>query len=122
MLGWEIVIQRGAIRHPFEMPPAGELVATWLTGPGGTRWLDELVESKSAIGLGGDGYPCRYALTVGALLVTLKSGTPRAHGPPVIGEDYYLPGNWTGANRIELEVLQAADPTEILLVEAWDQS
>jgi hypothetical protein len=61
-------------------------------------------------------------LTVAALLSTLRAGTPKGTGSAVIGDDYYLPAGWTGANRIELELLQAADPTELLLVEAWDQS
>ena len=122
MLGWEIMIFRGANRRPFDVPGSGSLVARWMTGLGGTRWLDRLAEQGGAVVLGGDGYPCRYVLTVGALLSTLKSGTPKAEGSAVVGDDYYLPSNWTGSNSLELEVLQAAQPTEMLVVEAWDQS
>jgi hypothetical protein len=122
MLGWEIMIERGTNKAPFETPLKGQLVANWLTSLGGMRWLDRLVESGHAVDLGGNGYPCRYVLGVGTLLRVLRSGTPQAEGPPVIGDDYYLPGNWTGRNRLELEVLQAADPLELLLVEVWDQS
>ena len=93
-----------------------------MTGIGGTCWLDRMVESGHAIDLGGNGYPYRYALAVGTLLRTLQSGTPKAEGPPVIGDDYFLPGHWTGRNHIELELLQAADPTELLIVKAWDLS
>ncbi len=122
MLGWEILIERGVNHHPFETPSKGQLVASWMTGLGGTDWLDLLVSSGHAVDLGGNGYPCRYALTVGVLLQTLRTGTPKASGPSVIGDNYYIPSNWTGTNRLELEILQAADPLEILVVEAWDQS
>lgn len=122
MLGWEIMIQRGANKAPFDASSKGQLVANWMTGLGGTRWLDDLVKSGHAIDLGGNGYPCRYAIAVGTLLRVLRTGTPQADGPAVIGDDYFLPSNWTGTNHIELEMLQAADPTELLMVEAWDQS
>lgn len=122
MLGWEIMIERGANSAPSESPLKGQLVANWMTGIGGTCWLDRMVESGHAIDLGGNGYPYRYALAVGTLLRTLQSGTPKAEGPPVIGDDYFLPGHWTGRNHIELELLQAADPTELLIVKAWDLS
>lgn len=122
MLGWEIMIERGANRQPFEVPSIGQLVASWRTGLGGTDWLERLVKSGHAIDLGGNGYPCRYALSVGVLLETLKTGTPAGKGAFAIGDDYYLPSNWTGSSYLELELLQAADPLEILVVEAWDQS
>lgn len=122
MLGWEIMIERGANKAPYEVPLKGQLVATWMTGPGGTRWLDRLVESGHAVDLGGNGYPFRYVLGVGTLLRVLRSGTRQGDGPPVIGDDYFLPSNWTGKNWLELELLQGADHAELLVVEAWDQS
>ncbi len=116
------MIERGANSAPFEAPLKGQLVASWTTSVGGTRWLDRLVESGHAVDLGGNGYPCRWVLGIGTLLKVLRSGTPRGEASPVVGDDYYLPANWSGKNRLELEQLQSADPLELLIVEAWDQS
>ncbi|MDY0006430.1 MAG: hypothetical protein RBS22_06355 [Spongiibacteraceae bacterium] len=122
MLGWQLIIRRGAKRAPFDDSVNEQRVASWRAALGGTRWLDDLVESGHALDLGGNGYPCRYVVAVGTLLEMLQSGTPRSEGASVIGDDYVLPGTWTGDEDIALELLYAADPLELLVVEAWDQS
>jgi hypothetical protein len=72
--------------------------------------------------LGGDGYPCRYALMAGVLKVALQSGVPAHNGPMVIGDDYCLPAGRTGSARIDGKRLSELDPDTLLSIEAWDQS
>lgn len=122
MLGWEFFITRqtgtGA-STPKENTP---LLASWLAGLGGTDWLNVLVTAGVAAHLGGNGYPSLYSIPAGALAEVLRHGLPKHDGPLVIGDDYVLPGGWTGDARIDLASLQSLTPNELLLVEVWDQS
>lgn len=122
MLGWEFFITR-QIRNGADAQKANEpLLASWLAGVGGTKWLDDLVSAGVAIHLDGNGYPTRYSIPVGALIEVLSDGVPRHKGPLVVGDDYVLPGGWTGNARIDLVSLKSLASNELLLVEAWDQS
>jgi hypothetical protein len=88
----------------------------------GADWLDELVADGKALDLGGNGYPSRYAVTAGVLLAILRSGLPRCDGPLVFGDDYVLPSGWMSTPSIDEKRMLALDPSEILVIEAWDQS
>jgi hypothetical protein len=121
MLGWEFFIRRQddeAHRATRSTPT----LARWQAGIGGTQWLDDLVSKGVAADLGGNGYPNRYTLPVGVVVSVLAGGLPRHSGPLVIGDDYVLPGGWTGNAQFDIAQLKSLDPNEILLVEAWDQS
>ena len=122
MLSWQFFIKRQVTNAlgagDFENPT----VATWESGWGGTDWIEHLVEKGSATDLGGNGYPCRYLASAAVLFSTLQHGVPKHTGPPVIGDDYFLPGGWTGKANIDLPRLRELDASEILVVEAWDQS
>lgn len=96
--------------------------AEWDAGLGGTDWIDRLVAQGKAIDLGGNGYPLKYAAAASTLIEVLRNGPPKHQGPPVVGDDYFLSGGWVGNPRIDLKALEALDPGEILLVEAWDLS
>ena len=122
MLGWEFFVRKqsyaGADGHAAEGAP----LASWKASLGGTQWIDDLVTNSKAADLGGDGYPNRYTVAAGTMLAVLRQGLPRHDGPLVLGDDYVLHQGWTGDASIDIERLQLIDPSEILLVEAWDQS
>ena len=99
-----------------------DLIAHWRTGMSGTNWLDQLVKEGHASDLGGDGYPCKYSVTAGVLLPILTSGLPTNNSPLVIGDDYVLPENWSDEITWNREVTLACQPSELLTIEAWDQS
>lgn len=123
MLGWEIVI--------FDADPEdledGELrrigeIGCWMTGLGGTDWLDDLVREGLAVGLGGNGYPMTYTLPASTLRRRLIDGLPRPTGGAVVGSDYVLPAGWLGKLRIDIRRLAALPSNSVLTIEAWDQS
>lgn len=116
MLGWEILVLRKADTAPKD------LVAHWETGMGGVRWLDQLAKDGHASDLGGNGYPCKYTVTAGVLLPILTRGLPTNSSPLVIGDDYVLPKNWSEEITWIREVALACEPSELLTIEAWDQS
>ena len=120
MLGYGIVIIRqsdAGLSYEQRSP-----LAEWDTGLSGKKWLDQLVVKGKAIYLGGNGYPLKWAVAASTVLAVLGSGPPKHDSPPVFGDDYCLPGGWVGESQIDLDALQALDPGEILLVEAWDLS
>ena len=116
MLGWEIDIFRNSDTE------SKDLVAHWRAGMSGTNWLDQLVKIGHASDLGGDGYPCYYSATAGVLLSILASGPPKNNSPLVIGDDYVLPENWSDEITWNREVALACQSSELLTIEAWDQS
>ncbi len=120
MLGWGFVVIRQCEekasyedRSPF---------AVWDASIGGTKWIEQLVAAGKAVDLGGNGYPLKYAAAVSILIKALRHGPPTHGGPVVVGDDYALPSGWTGNSSINIQALEALDPGEILLVEAWDLS
>ena len=121
MLGWEFFVTRqvGPIDPKDRRPP----LARWRVGPGGLRWLDDLVAKGGGRYIGGNkGYPERYAVPAAVVAAVLIHGPPQEDGPPVFGDNYYLPGGWSDDDNIDLVRLRSLDPLEMLLVEAWDQS
>lgn len=121
MRGWELFV----LTQP---PPRdssyseSDILARWMTGINGLEWLSELVTQGRAQDLGGEGYPCSYSIAAGVLAEALSKGIPKNHGPEIIGDDYVMPAGWAGSGRIDLPRLQALEPTQILSIEAWDQS
>jgi hypothetical protein len=120
MLGWEFFVTRQV--GPIDPKARRAPLARWMTGIGGTKWLDDLASKGGALDLGGNGYPCLYAVPAAVLVAVLRHGPPRIDAPPVVGENYYLPGGWIGDTNIDLVGLRSIDPLEMLQVEAWDQS
>lgn len=116
MLGWEFfVTRRGDEDKALSL-------ASWTSGLDGTDWLDRLVTEGVAIGLGGNGYPNRYLVPAEHLLLMFEKGLPAYGGPLVIGDDYIMPPGWRGQLTVDHRRLRELDPSEQLMVEAWDQS
>ena len=122
MLGWEFFVHIATERVPGQ-PHTDRALANWMTGLGGTDWIDTLVTTGAATDLGGNGgYPCRYSLTAAEFLKAVKDGVPKHKGPDVFSTKYVVRGGWIGEAIIDLERLHALPPDTMLEVEAWDQS
>ena len=91
MIGWLIIVSL-----PNAEGEDRQVVARWKAGADGIRWLEHLVQTGKADKLARDGYPNRYASSVGAVQSMVE-----AHCPENV-----LPSS-AAAN---------------LLIEAWDQS
>jgi hypothetical protein len=104
MLGWYFCILRSAEASPGLTANNSLQLASWEAGLGGTKWIDDLVSSGTATDLGGNGYPNRYSAQANDLVAALRALV--AHQ----------------SRSIDLAKLEALDPSEVLLVEAWDQS
>ncbi len=112
MLGWEIFV--------FSVADKSSSIANWMTGMSGLHWIDELVREGNAIDLGGNGYPCRYSITAGAMLSIVQAGLAPDNSPSVLSDDHVLLRGWNGDAFLAKLAGYCAD--EILIIEAWDQS
>ena len=121
MLGWDFVVYAGAVQGD-NVEPSRPRLASWSTGPGGTAWIEKLCTTGEAVDLGGNGYPKRYVMTAAVLRAALREGVPRHDSPPVVGEDYFLPGGWTGKLEVDGKNLDVLPDHALLTVDAWDQS
>ncbi len=121
MLGWEFFIDKqldGASKRGIPRRP----LASWKTGLSGIDWLEELVNQGQAEFLGGDGYPLRYRAKASVLALKLLAGPPVHRGPLVIGDDYVMAPDYTGAFTIDRARFSECQLDEILEIEAWDLS
>ena len=126
MLGWEVIVYRLADGGSSPAKPEsarGNKIASWLTAMDGLNWIDALVGSGKAFGLGGNGYPLAFTATAEDLI-------PRfIQGPPQALETFYL------CEGISALAISDSEETvsglvesvgcrmgEWLLIHAWDQS
>jgi len=122
MLGWDFSVYPLRFMDGPGQPRKDATLATWETGLGGLDWVEELARRGRAVSLGGNGYPFRFVLTAAELRPILETGLPRPTGPAVVGDDYFKPADWLGRAKINLPALRQLDPSDLLVVEAWDQS
>ena len=125
MIGWWIVV---STHSPEERDRADQearraaILAQWETGADGIRWIEHLTEAGKAAKLAGGGYPNRYTARAGDVLPLIANGLPKHDGPTVIGEDYVLPGSWTGNVIIHPDRIAACPADKLLTIDVWDQS
>ena len=125
MLGWWIVI---SMQTPEERDRADQdtrraaLLANWETSVNGSRWVHQLVEQGKAMQLSSGGYPNRFTAKACDVLPLFANGLPQHDGPTVIGEDYVLPGSWTGNVIIHPDRIAACPLDKLLTIDVWDQS
>lgn len=121
-LGWEFIVCKksdfDAVGKAYEAP----ILARWMASLGADKWIADLAAAGIATDLGGSGYPNRFTVPAAAVVPILMQGPPKYLGPMVIGDDYVHSGGWVGDARIDLAGMSALAPTEILMVEVWDQS
>jgi hypothetical protein len=95
-------------------------IASWSTGLGGCRWLDDLVKQGLAKDLGGNGYPNTYELTLDTLLDRIIPSPPSDDAPLVISDDVSDDNN--KSFKVNLDLIMDLDSKTVVTVEAWDQS
>ena len=126
MLGWQISVYRqpdGGRLPATATSGQGRRLAVWQTGLGGLEWLDELVKAGKAVDLGGNGYPCRYTVTAGALVPRVVDMPPGARRVWVYEEGViFLRRSGKGRRWVDRTAALSCGPDEWLLVEAWDES
>jgi hypothetical protein len=96
-------------------------IATWSTGLGGCKWLDDLTKQGIGKDLGGHGYPNRYELPLSVLLDKIVPIPPTGPTPLVIGEAYVSNGSISNYKLHDNMILDI-DFNAVVEIEAWDQS
>jgi hypothetical protein len=124
-LGWHVTVYRqqndGTTPANFETPQGAE-IAVWQTHAWGLRWLDDLVAQQKAIDLGGNGYPMKYTALAQHIIPQLRERPPEADEIWTIDPgDVLLPG-WLGKTTKDPSTMDACQPNEWLIIEAWDRS
>ena len=122
MLGWHFNVYPYRLRAASGEERMAARVASWETGLGGTDWIDRLAKDGRAVALGGGGYPLRFVISAAEILNVFEKGLPRPKGPVVVGDDYYTPPDWLGKATVNIEAIRKLAPSELLMIEAWDQS
>lgn len=125
MLGWHISVyrQEDGGRAPASFGAAhGTRLAVWQTGLGGLDWIDALVKEQKAISLGGNGYPLEFTATAAHLKAQLLDGPPGAKSMWSCDPGDILLPEWAGKTVKDLEAVDACQPDERLLIQAWDES
>jgi len=85
------------------------------------RWIDELVESGTAIAASLNGYPSVFYAKAADVLPRLESppeANPIWHSDPsdILGEQ------WAGRTVVDSSAVETCSPDEWLWIEAWDES
>jgi hypothetical protein len=124
MLGWHISVYRqadGGRKPATSASSRAARLAVWQTGVGDLDWLEELVRSGEAIGLGGSGYPCWYTAKALAILNRALPSPPGARSAWASDPGDILTDGWEGHTVIDDTAVQSTSPDEWLLIE-WDES
>lgn len=119
MLGWHISVfpDNGNPRYDSQ-----EVVCRWVTGLGGTDWLEQMAKDGRALKVSWNGYPCGYIMLWKELLPELLLHPKPYEGPTVIGEDYVMEKGWWQGKKVNPEALARCQPDTMMRVDAWDQS
>ncbi len=99
MIGWHITIfrTRKIQKAPLDAGGKGvDRLATWQAGAGGLAWIIELVKAGKALDLGGDGFPCRYAVRVRDVRPLVLNGPPGANSTWFKGPHDKITKAWEG--------------------------
>jgi len=125
MMGWNVGIYRqaeGGSSPAKAGSEEGPRLAVWQTDVGGLQWLDELVETRQAIDLGGTGYPNYYTAQAEHLIPWIVGGPPAARQTWASSQHDVLTSQWEGKTVIDHAVANDCRSDEWLLVVAWDES
>jgi hypothetical protein len=121
-LGWEFIVCKKSDVDAAGNTNEAPILARWTASLGADRWIEDLAAAGIATDLGGNGYPNRFVAPAAVVVPILMPGPPKHTGPLVIGDDYVHPGGWSGEAEINLARMSALAPTEMLVIEVWDQS
>jgi len=79
-------------------------------------------EGKATLLEGSTGYSSRHRCRLSAIAGILNQGPPPHQSPPVVGDDYYLPGGWTGKIERHPERIARCHADEFVIIETMDLS
>ena len=114
MLGWQFFLRQQEGEKEF---------ASWFVGFGGGKWIRDLAAEGKAIAISERGYPSKYQTTAKYLIGFLKSRQPPAgYGVFVLGEDYFDSGTECWGIEIYDQRVNALNPDDVVIIDAWDQS
>lgn len=123
MIGWWIIITAPAPQEAHTSTDRKAVVfANWETSAFGIEWIVRLVEQGKAVQLLHEGYPNRYTAIAQDVLPLIAKGPPALDGPTVFGDDYVMPGDWSGNVVLCHDMIAACPPELVLTIEAWDLS
>lgn len=127
MLGWQIYVNRSPTRlgesASEEALRDETLLASWLTGLNGCKWIETLVEQGKGKDLGTfGGYPHSYSAKAEFVIPLILSLQSKSDGPIVVGENYAHIGGFNSDIELFLDRIKACPMDEVLSIEAWDQS
>lgn len=125
MLGWHISVYRkpfGRTTPAAFDTKAGVRLAVWQGDVGALQWLDDLVRTGDALGLGGDGYPFRYTARAEHIVPVILGGPPYAFQTWRRGAGDVIDPKWAGRTVVDRDAIAVCQPKEWLLIEAWDES
>jgi len=127
MLGWQIYINRTPSRATGAATEDSlrdeSLLASWLTGINGCKWIEALVEEGKAKYLGSyGGYPRSYSAEAKYVIPLALSLKAKTDGATVIGDDYVHIGGFNSNIQLFLDRIKDCPLEEELSIEAWDQS
>jgi hypothetical protein len=108
-MGWEIrVLQlRRAAQHSALTPAQPLLIARWLVGTQGIRWLGDLCDKGLALRTAGRGAePERYVLCAAVLRSAIEGNAVFSNAPDAAESD-----------NLNLSVLRPLSPAELVVVE-----
>lgn len=115
MMGWHCTLYRD-YRKTIEL-------AQWQCGVQGLEWLDPHLQEGRARLLQEGGYPAVYLVRAEAVLPLLQMEPPDANALWDVGSQVRVDrSRWKGRTTIDHEALAKCDPSEWLLLEAWDES
>lgn len=124
MSGWHISIyrQKNGSTSPASFGAThGTRLAVWVAGSEGLDWINELINEKKVIALGGGGYPTEFTAMTRHLKAQILKGPPYAMLPWNHPADTASP--WLRENTaIDADALNDCLPDEWLLIQAWDES
>lgn len=114
MAGWGFTIVRQTPEEYSERPARETVLASWMVGVGGIRWIEELVDRGEAECVKIGGYPNLYTAPARTIAAALASGEP----PSDTTVRMFMPRE-VSIDRAELD---ACPPDQALTVAVWDQS
>jgi hypothetical protein len=123
MIGWWILVIAQTPEERAVTDDSKEAVlAKWEASLAGIDWIDALVKNGKAAQVRAGGYPSRYRACACDVLPLIASAPPAHDGLTVIGDDYVMPGDWSGDLTVHRDRIELCPPSQTLTIEVWDQS
>ena len=120
MLAWEFFVHKEDVSETGKA--FGPILAAWRIGYEGIDWLKDLAREGQIADLESSGYPTKFSAAVKFILPVLEEGFAQKFEKPEPIIDNQLPKSWHGKLMINRAEFDRCKDTDLLLIEAWDQS